>query len=831
MSESQIIERTAEGTVIRTGSNGQRTVLPNVLPILPIRNIVVFPGTVMPLNVGRPKSKALLDEVMPGEKLVGVVTQKNPDVEDPEYADLYTVGVAAVILKLFKLPDGNQSIIVHGLTRFRLLEIDQTQPFATGKIEVLEDVINPGPQLDALLASVRQQANRVIELSPNTPDEAAQVLNGITNPSALADFLAANLQADTAEKQRVLEELDVEKRLRMIASRLATQLDVLELQNKIQSQVKENIDKSQRRYYLQEQLKAIRKELGEAEGGGGGGEVETLREKLDAAKLPEIVAKEANRELSRLESIPSASPEYGVIRTYLQILSELPWALETTDKIDLKEARQVLDRDHFDLDKVKRRIIEYLAVRKLKPAGGGAILCFVGPPGVGKTSLGKSIAEAMGRNFIRVALGGVRDEADIRGHRRTYIGSMPGRIIAELRKAGTRNPVMMLDEIDKLGADFRGDPASALLEVLDPAQNHTFTDHYLDVPFDLSKVLFIATANTMDTVPGPLRDRMEVIEIPGYTESDKLNIAKRYLVPRQLEANGLESKHIRFLDAALKWIIEGYTREAGVRNLERNVGAVCRAVAAEVVAGSTDKVTVDREYVTKVLGPRRFEPELASRTSVPGVATGLAYTPVGGEILFIEATRFAGKGAITLTGQIGDVMKESASAAFSLVRSRASALGIDPKLLAESDIHIHVPAGAIPKDGPSAGVAMFTALSSLLMNKPVRHDVAMTGEITLRGLVLPIGGLKEKTLAAMRAGIKHVIAPKRNEKDLPDIPDEVKQTIQFHWVQNVDEVLAVALGTAPKKTSAAASTPRLNGRTAKSSPERTRSRTPARSRA
>ena len=817
MSESQIIERTPTTTIIRTGTNGQRTVLPNVLPLLPIRNIVVFPGTVMPLNVGRPKSKALLDEVMPGEKIVGVVTQKNPDVEDPDYPDLYTVGVACVILKLFKLPDGNQSIIVHGLTRFRLLGLEQTEPFATGRIEVLEDILLPGAGLDALLASVRQQANRVIELSPNTPDEAAQVLNSITNPSALADFLAANLQADTAEKQRVLEELDVEKRLRIIASRLATQLDVLELQNKIQSQVKENIDKSQRRYYLQEQLKAIRKELGEGEPGGGGSEIDSLRTKLEAAKLPELVMKEALRELNRLEAIPSASPEYGVIRTYLQILSELPWSVQTDDKIDLAEARKVLDRDHFDLDKVKRRIIEYLAVRKLKPEGGGAILCFVGPPGVGKTSLGKSIAEAMGRNFIRVALGGVRDEADIRGHRRTYIGSMPGRIIAELRKAGTKNPVMMLDEVDKLGSDFRGDPSSALLEVLDPAQNHTFTDHYLDVPFDLSKVLFIATANTMDTVPGPLRDRMEVIEIPGYTESDKLNIAKRYLVPRQLDAHGLSGKQVRFLDAALKRIIESYTREAGVRNLERNIGAICRSVAAEVVAGRTDKLTVDQEYVSKVLGPRRFEPELASRTSVPGVATGLAYTPVGGEILFIEASRFPGKGNITLTGQIGDVMKESATAAFSLVRSRAAKLGIDSKLLAESDIHIHVPAGAVPKDGPSAGVAMFTALASLLLNRPVHHDVAMTGEITLRGLVLPIGGLKEKTLAAMRAGIKQVIAPKRNEKDLPDIPAEVKETLKFHFVANVDEVLAIALGAG--RRAAAPASPR-QGKPPKPQPSR-----------
>jgi ATP-dependent Lon protease len=794
MAESQIIERTPTTTVIRTGGdqNGQRLVIPNSLPILPIRNIVVFPGTVRPLNVGRQKSKNLLDEVMPGEKLVGVVTQRNSDVEDPKLEDLYPVGTASMILKLFKLPDGNQSIIVHGLARFRILEVEKTEPFITARIEILEDKLTPGPSLDALLASVRQQANRVIELSPNVPDEAMQALNSITSPSALADFLASNLQADIAEQQRMLEELDVEQRLRLIAARLATQLDVLELQNKIQSQVKENIDKSQRRYYLQEQLKAIRRELGEAEGAAGG-EIENLRQKLEAAKLPENVMKEANRELQRLEAIPSASPEYGVIRTWLQIISELPWSIASPDKIDLDEARKVLDRDHFDLEKVKRRILEYLAVRKLKPEGGGAILCFLGPPGVGKTSLGKSIAEATGRNFIRVALGGVRDEADIRGHRRTYIGSMPGRIIAELRKAGTNNPVMMLDEIDKMGMDFRGDPASAMLEVLDPAQNHTFTDHYLDVPFDLSRVLFISTANEMDTVPGPLRDRMEVIEIPGYTNTDKLNIAKSYLVPRQLEANGLNPKQVRFKDDALKEIIESYTREAGVRNLERSIGSVGRSIAAEIVGGKSDKVVVDREMVRRVLGPQRFEPELASRTSVPGVATGMAYTPVGGEILFIEATRMSGKGNITLTGQIGDVMKESATAAFSLVRSRAEELGIDAQKLAESDIHIHVPAGAVPKDGPSAGVAMYTALASLLLNRPVRADVAMTGEITLRGLVLPIGGLKEKTLAAKRAGIKEVIVPKRNEKDLPDIPDEVKNTLKFHFVSHVDEVLEVAL--------------------------------------
>lgn len=799
MSDSQTIEHTTDATYINTGSNGQRLKIPHLLPILPIRNMVVFPGTVMPLNIGRPKSKSLIDEVMPGEKLIGVITQKNAEADNPDLADLHSIGVAATILKLFRLPDGNQSIIVHGLTRFRLIGLEQREPYLTGKIEILDEISPTGAELEALLASVRLQANRIIELTPNTPEEAAQVMNSIQNPSALADFLAANLTADVVEKQRMLEELDVEKRLRLIASRMAMQLDILELQSKIQKQVTDNIDKSQRRFYLQEQVKAIRKELGEGEKSGGLSEVDELRQKLEAAKPPEEVLKEALRELSRLEGIPSASPEYGVIRTYLQILSELPWAIATEDKIDLAEARRILDRDHFDLDKVKRRIIEYLAVRKLKPDGGGAIVCFVGPPGVGKTSLGKSIAEAMGRKFIRVALGGVRDEADIRGHRRTYIGSMPGRIIAEIRKAGTRNPVMMLDEVDKLGADFRGDPSSALLEVLDPAQNNTFTDHYLDVPFDLSKVLFIATANTMDPVPGPLRDRMEVIEIPGYTQSDKLNIAKKYLVPRQLQANGLSEKNARFVDSALKVIIESYTREAGVRNLERNIGSVARGIAAEVVGGKTDQSVVDPKQVEKFLGPRRFESELASRTSVPGVATGLAYTPVGGEILFVEASRIPGKGNIMLTGQIGDVMKESATAAFTLVRTHAESLGIDAKLLAESDIHVHVPAGAVPKDGPSAGVAMFTALASLMLNRPVRHDVAMTGEITLRGLVLPIGGLKEKTLAAMRAGIKHVIAPKRNEKDLPEIPDEVRQALQFHFVENVDQALRVALGPTEKK--------------------------------
>ena len=854
MPDQKIIERTAAATRIRSGDNGQHVSIKNVLPILPIRNLVVFPGTVMPLNVGRPKSKALLEEVMPGDKIIGVVTQKDPDDEDPGADDLQAVGVACTILKLFRLPDGNQSIIVHGLARFRVVKAQQDEPFMTAKIEILEDDVEPGPELDALVANARQQANRVIELSPNTPDEAAQVLANITEPGALADFLAANLQTEVGPKQELLEESDVAERLRVIANRLGQQVDVLELQSKIQSDVKSSIDKTQRQFYLREQLKAIRKELGEGGGEGGESDAELLRKRLEEADPPENVMKEANRELDRLDAIPQASPEYGIIRTYLEMLADLPWSKESETHIDLAEARKVLDADHHDLDKVKRRIIEYLAVKKLKPDGGGAILCFLGPPGVGKTSLGQSIAKATGRHFIRVALGGVRDESEIRGHRRTYIGSMPGRIISELRKGGTKNPVMMLDEIDKLGNDFRGDPAAALLEVLDPAQNHTFTDHYLDVPFDLSKVLFIATANSMDTVPGPLRDRMEVIDIPGYTQSDKLSIARQYLVPRQLEANGLKTEQADYNDAALRLVIESYTREAGVRNLERQIGSIARSIAADVVsrgggpgpdgkdegkAGVNGKakgakakpkaakakklkaVVVDPRKVEAVLGAAKFEPELASRTAVPGVATGMAYTPFGGEILFIEAGRMPGKGSIILTGQIGDVMKESATTAFSLVRSRAESMGIDGKLLAESDVHLHIPAGAVPKDGPSAGVAMFLALASLLLNKPVRHDVAMTGEITLRGLVLPIGGLKEKTLAAKRAGITEIIAPKRNEKDFSELPEEVRKSLKWHWVSTVDEAMSVALPGATAKES------RLKDRPAKKGPAKTATRATA----
>jgi ATP-dependent Lon protease len=861
-----IVKRTDTHVVVRSGPTGQETSIPFTLPVLPVRNVVVFPGTVMPLTIGRPRSKAALDEVMPGDKLIAVLSQRDPDADEPPVSELFQTGTICSILKLLKLSDGNQSIIVHGLIRFRVLETTQADPYPAVRVEILEDQIPTGPESEALIASVKLQATRVVELSPNTPDEVQQVINNMTTAGPLSDFLAANLNLDVPDKQSLLEELNVYKRLKIVAGRLAQQLDMLELQSKIQTPVKESFDKNQRRYYLQEQVRAIRRELGESDADGNT-EAESLRQQLAQADLPPRAMKEAQRELARMESIPQASPEYGVIRTYLLTLSELPWNKQSEDKIDLKAARAILDRDHHDLDKVKRRILEYLAVRKLKLAQlepktalsenvlatrpddessadpvvqspdvqspdtsssdssskvdnkradpntksdsstqanpdiehAGAILCFVGPPGVGKTSLGKSIAESIGRKFIRVALGGVRDEAEIRGHRRTYIGSMPGRIISEIRKAGTRNPVMMLDEIDKLGSDFRGDPSSALLEVLDPAQNHSFTDHYLDLPFDLSRTLFIATANTLDTVPPALRDRMEVIEIPGYTQTDKKLIAKQYLVPRQLRVNGLNKSHASFNDASIKLIIDRYTREAGVRNLERNIGSVCRAIAAEIVGETASRVRVDPAYVEKVLGPPKYESELAQRTSVPGVATGLAYTPVGGEILFIEATRFPGKGNVQLTGQIGDVMKESAQAAMSLLKSRAASMHIDPALLADSDVHIHIPAGAIPKDGPSAGIAMFTALASLFLNKPVRHDVAMTGEITLRGLVLPIGGLKEKTLAAKNAGIRHVILPRRNLKDMPDIPDEVQKTVKFHSVDTVDDVLAIALGVSHKK--------------------------------
>jgi ATP-dependent Lon protease len=781
-------------TVTTHGPAQQQVAVPSIIPILPIRNAVAFPGTVMPLNIGRDSSKKAVETSLADNKLLGVITQRDPQVENPTEKDLYGWGTIVYILKLLKMSDGDQTIVVHGLLRFKIQQIVSTEPFLVAKISVhndpKEDEQAKDTELQALIHNIRNMANRVIELSPNVPEEASVILNNISTAGALADFLAANLNLGVDEKQDILETLPIKARMDKVGRSLASQLDVLELSSKIQDQVKESIGKTQRQYFLQEQMKAIQKELGESDQRTG--DLEDLKKRVAEAKMPKDVEKEAQRELDRMSKIHVASPEYSVSRDYVEWLCVLPWSKQTVDSLDIKKSKKILDADHYDLEKVKKRIIEFLAVRKLKPQGRGPILCFVGPPGVGKTSLGKSIARSMERKFIRMSLGGIRDEAEIRGHRRTYIGSMPGRIMQELRKVGVNNPVYMLDEVDKIGQDFRGDPASALLEVLDPEQNNTFTDHYLDVPFDLSKVMFIATANYMTPVPPALRDRMEVIELAGYTLMEKLQIARKYLLPKQIEENGLSKAKISFDDDSLKLIIESYTREAGVRNLEREIGNICRAVAAKIAEGSRSVFRITHRQVQVFLGPIKFEPDVALRTSTPGVATGLAYTPAGGDILFIETTSMPGKGSLILTGQIGDVMKESAQAAFSLLRSRTKKMNITKDLL-KKDYHIHVPEGAVPKDGPSAGSAIFTALVSLVTNVPVRPDIAMTGEITLRGLVLPIGGVKEKVLAAKRAGITDVILPMRNKKDLVDIPKEIQKTLNFHFVSNVDKLLSLAL--------------------------------------
>ena len=773
--------------------NNNEFKLPDVIGILPIRNAVAFPGTITPLAIGRQRSKALLADTKPNESIIGLITQRNPDIDKPNFDNLYSIGTAASVLKVIKLPQGSIHVVVHGLTRFKVIKKVATKPYLKAKVQPLNVRVKMTKNLQALIVGVRQAANRVIELSPHVPEEASVLLENIENPSALADFLAANLSIDIATKQKLLEELDAAKRLEKISVILVNQLEVLELSHKIQGRVRESIDKNQREYFLQEQLKAIQSELGQKDLRTE--ELKQVSENIAKAKMPKKVEEESLRELDRLSKIPPPSPEYSVIRTYLDWVCELPWSLQTKDQLDINKAERILNQDHYDLHKVKKRILEFLAVRKLNPTGKSPILCFVGPPGVGKTSLGKSIARAMGRKFVRISLGGIRDEADIRGHRRTYIGALPGRILQELRKCASKNPVFMLDELDKVGADFRGDPASALLEVLDPEQNYSFTDHYLDQPFDLSTVMFIGTANYTEPVPPALRDRMEVIELPGYTESEKLNIAKKYLIPRQLEEHGLTKNRLTINDYALLAIIQGYTREAGVRNLERNIASICRAVATEIAKAKTKRATIGKDDLVKILGPTQFESELALRTAIPGVATALAYTPVGGELLFVESVSMPGKGNLLLTGQIGDVMKESAQTAFSTVKANAGKLKIDPGRFTKFDYHIHVPAGAIPKDGPSAGVAMFTSLVSLLLGKPTRPDVAMTGEITLRGLVLPIGGLKEKILAAKQAGIKTVILPARNKKDLPEVPKEAKKCLKFAFVKNTAEVLKVALNT------------------------------------
>jgi ATP-dependent Lon protease len=768
--------------------------LPDALPVLPLRDTVTFPETLTPLAVGQERSIKLVNDVLGASRMLVMVAARDPEDEEPGPEGLYDVGVVGVVARMIKVPDGTLRILVQGTQRVRLGPYVTEQPYMVARIAELPDVSEPSAELEALTRNVQRTFTEIVEQIPYLPEELQMAVANIEDPAALGHLIGGSLRISTEEKQRLLEEVDVAKRLRHLARILARELEVVQLGTQIQTQVQSEIDKGQREFFLRQQLKAIQDELGEEDEQLA--EVNELRERIEAADLPDHARKAAERELSRLEKLPPAAAEHGVIRTYLEWLVELPWSVETEDDLDIAHAREVLDTDHYDLEKVKDRILEYLAVRKLNPSSPGPILCFVGPPGVGKTSLGRSIAKALGREFERISVGGVRDEAEIRGHRRTYIGAMPGTIVRALRDAGTRNPVFMIDEIDKMGADFRGDPASAMLEVLDPAQNDSFRDHYLDLEFDLSDVVFIATANILDTIPGPLLDRMETIELAGYTVEEKRHIARRYLVPRQIAANGLKPSQIEFSDAALTAIVEEYTREAGVRNLERQIGAICRKVARDVAEGRAGgKVRVSGKKARELLGRRRVFAEQRRRTKVPGVATGLAWTPTGGDVLFIEATAMPGSGKLTITGQLGEVMKESAQAALSWVRGHwaevAQKLGED--WFAEHDIHIHVPAGAVPKDGPSAGVAMTVALASLVSARPVRNDVAMTGEITLTGQVLPIGGLKEKSLAAQRAGIKRVIVPVRNEGDVAEIPEHELGDLEFVFVDEVSEALDVAL--------------------------------------
>jgi ATP-dependent Lon protease len=772
--------------------------IPDVIPVLPLRNSVLFPGSIIPIDVGRRKSVRLVEDAISKERpVIGILTQKDARTEDPHETDMYDVGCAARILKVIKLAKDNFSVILQGVTRFKVDGFEGSEPFLAARVEAIPDPTTSDVELDALVMNLKDIAKRVVKLMPELPKEAGALVDSVTEPGHLADLITSNLELEVAEKQDILETFDLKTRMRKVLQFLSRQLEVLKVRERINTQVQEEMGRNQREYVLRQQLKAIKEELGEIDDAGG--DLEEFQEKIAKADMPEEAEKVARKQYERLKGMQPSSAEYTVTRTYLEWLVELPWAVSTEDHIELGEVRSVLDEDHYDLEKVKKRIVEYMAVRKLKSDKKGPILCLAGPPGVGKTSLGRSVARAIGRKFVRVSLGGVRDEAEIRGHRRTYVGSLPGRVIQGIKKAGTNNPVFVLDEIDKLGHDFRGDPASALLEVLDPEQNYSFSDHYLEVPFDLSKVMFIATANQLDPIPWALRDRLEIIELPGYTRQEKRHIARSFLVPKQLEEHGLETDRCEITDGAVFEVIDSYTREAGVRNLEREIGAICRGVAVKVAEGKAkDKEVVDAGEVPEYLGPTKFVSEVADRTSEPGVATGLAWTAVGGDILFIEATRMPGKGKLTLTGQLGDVMKESVTAALSYIRSRATQLGLEEgNFLENIDLHVHVPAGGIPKDGPSAGITMYTALVSLLIGSPVRPDIAMTGEITLRGNVLQIGGVKEKLLAAHRAGIKRVIIPERNVKDLVDVPDEVKDEIEIHSVKRVDEVLLLALVDPP----------------------------------
>jgi ATP-dependent Lon protease len=770
------------------------TVSDDMLIIVPVRNLVLFPGTVLPVAANRERTIAGAQEAVRAGRKVGFLLQHDADTESPTGDDLYKIGTAANVVRYITGQDGVHHLVVQGERRFRVLDFQNGMPFMLARVEYLPDQGASSPEVEARALNIKRLAADAIALLPQAPAELANAIQGVESPSGLADLIASFMDVKSAEKQQLLETFDLKTRLDRVTEILKKRIEVLRLQRQIEESTREAIDERQKEMLLREQLRQIRKQLGEE--GDSSAEVQELQESLEKAGLPQEALEQARKELKRLERMPDASGEYSMLRTWIDLVLQLPWSKLDAEGIDIQKARRILEDDHYGLEKIKRRIIEFLAVRKLNPHGRSPILCFVGPPGVGKTSLGQSVARALGLKFQRVSLGGVHDEAEIRGHRRTYIGALPGNILQAVRKAGARNPVLMLDEIDKLGAGIHGDPSSALLEVLDPEQNNTFRDNYLGMPFDLSKVLFIATANMLDTIPGPLRDRMEVIELTGYTEEEKLQIAKRYLVKRQLEANGLKPEQASITDEALKQIARDYTREAGVRNLERAIGAVLRNVAVRFAEQAVEHSSVGPEEVVKILGAPRFESEVAMRTSVPGVATGLAWTPVGGDILFIESTRAPGSGRLILTGQLGDVMKESAQAALSLVKSQAVSLGIDPALFEKSDIHVHVPAGAIPKDGPSAGVTMFTSLVSLLTNRTVNNTVAMTGEISLRGLVLPIGGVKEKSVAAHRAGIRKVLLPARNRKDLEDVPESVRKDVEFVFCERVDDVIREALGIA-----------------------------------
>ena len=766
--------------------------IPEVLPILPLFDSVLFPKMVLPLVVMEGESIKLVDEAMAKDRVIGLIlSKKQTEIGKNSHKDLAAVGTSALILKLARTQENRTQLLVQGLNRFRVKSFVEDKPYLQARAIQLQDKEKKDKETEALKSNIINMFGRIVELSPGLPQEIAAMAKSIQEPGILADMVASTVNSTPAEKQIILEMEDVKKRLTEASKLLNRQLEILELGNKIKSQVKGDMDKKQREYYLREQLKAIREELGETDDANV--ELEEYKAKIEAAGLPEEAQKEASRELDRLSKMHPSSAEYTVASTYLDWMTSLPWNKSNKDNLNIKKARKVLDEDHYGLEKPKRRIIEYLAVRKLKPDSKGPILCFAGPPGTGKTSLGHSIAGALGREFIRISLGGVRDEAEIRGHRRTYVGALPGRIIQGLRRAGSNNPVFMLDEIDKVGSDFRGDPSSALLEVLDPEQNFSFSDHYLDVPFDLSKVMFITTANILDTIPPALRDRMEVLQLLGYTEDEKIKIANRYLIPRQRKAHGLKADQISFSRGAVKHLISGYTREAGLRNLEREIATICRGVATQIVEETTQSLAIKVVNIAKYLGPVKITKEARARIATPGVAMGLAWTPSGGELLFIEATAMRGTKGLTLTGQLGDVMKESATAALSFVRTNADALKIADDFFEKHDLHIHVPAGAIPKDGPSAGVTMLTALTSLLTNKKIRRDLAMTGEITLRGQVLPVGGVKEKVLAAHRAGIKTLILPKGNEKDLQDIPKKVQKEIEFHFADKMMDVLRIAL--------------------------------------